>query len=42
MLSIINLIEKLDDDGKEFIQEVIAAYLKSQKHKDSQNIEGDN
>ena len=41
MLSIINLIEKLDDDVKEFIQEVIAAYLKSQKHKVYAEDEGD-
>ncbi len=42
MLSTINLIEQLDDNGKEFIQSVIEAYLKSQNHKEHHNIEGDN
>ena len=41
MLSTINLIEQLDDNGKEFIQSVIEAYLKSQNHKEHHNIEGD-
>lgn len=33
MLSTINLVEQLDDTGKEFVHDVIAAYLKAQKSK---------
>lgn len=32
-LSTINLVEQLDDPGREFINDVIAAYLKSQQNK---------
>ncbi len=36
-LSTINLVEQLDDAGKEFIHDVITAYLKSKKSKESQD-----
>lgn len=41
MLSIINLIEQLDDNGKEFIQNVVTAYLKAQKNNEQVTTEGD-
>lgn len=39
MISTINLIEQLDDNGKEFIHDVIAAFVKSQQKK---QIDGTN